>query len=129
MTIKEILLIDDNDIDNYINKLIVAKEKVVEKITIKNSPIDALQYLRTKEGEFPELIFLDIKMPEMDGFGFLDEFSKFTEVKKEKCSIVMLSSSCNNSDLEAAKKNPYLIKFLIKPLNNSKLSEVLKLLI
>ena len=84
MTIKEILLIDDNDIDNYINKLIVAKEKVVEKITIKNSPIDALQYLRSKEGEFPELIFLDIKMPEMDGFGFLDEFFKVYGAQKRK---------------------------------------------
>ena len=56
-----------------------------------------------------------------------DEFSKFTDIKKEKCNIVMLSSSNNGSDITAAKNNPYVIEFLIKPLNSSALSDVLKL--
>lgn len=127
MAIKKILLIDDNDIDNYINKKVIAKEYVATEIIVKNSPIDALHYLSTKEGDFPELILLDIKMPEMDGFEFLEEFSKFHTDKKEKCSIIMLTSSHNGGDIEAAKNNPYVIEFLTKPLNNTKLSKVLKL--
>jgi response regulator of citrate/malate metabolism len=128
MKFKEILLIDDNDIDNFINKRVVAIEKVAEIITIKNSPIDALHYLRTKEEKFPELIFLDIKMPVMDGFGFLEEFSKFAIDKIENCAIVMLSSSYNSVDIKASERHTYVIKFLIKPLNNTKLREVMKLL-
>lgn len=129
MKIQEILLIDDNDIDNFINKKMVTIEHIAEMVTVKNSPIDALDYLKNKENKFPELIFLDIKMPKMNGFGFLEEFSKFTDDKKEKCAIVMLTSSYNHADIEAAEKNAHVIKFLIKPLNSSKLKEVVKLLL
>lgn len=119
-------MIDDNEIDNFINKSVVANEQIAEMITVKSSPIDALHYLDNKESNFPELILLDIKMPVMSGFEFLDEFSKFTEDKKKQCVIVMLSSSHNNTDIEAAKENIHVKEFLVKPLNNIKLNEVLK---
>lgn len=126
MNINEILLIDDNNIDNYINKFIVERAKIGETITVKNSPIEALDFLKNKEGGFPELIFLDIKMPEMDGFGFLEAYSKFPEAKKNNSNIVMLTSSHNAEDIRKADENPYVKKYLIKPLDVSKLNDVLK---
>lgn len=124
----EILLIDDNYIDNYINKKIVTNEKIADTISVMLSPIEALDYLANKKDKYPELILLDIKMPQMDGFEFLSEFSKLPEAQKSKCRIIMLSSSHNMQDIEAAKKSPYVVEYLIKPLDASKLNAVIKLL-
>lgn len=124
----EILLIDDNYIDNYINKKIVTKENIADTISVMLSPIEALDYLANKKDKYPELILLDIKMPQMDGFEFLSEFSKLPEEQKSKCRIIMLSSSHNMQDIEAAKKNPHVVEYLIKPLDASKLNAVIKLL-
>ncbi len=129
MTVNEILLIDDNYIDNFINKTIVAKENITEEITVMLSPLEALNYLKNKNRGFPELIFLDIKMPEMDGFEFLTEFEKLSDQQKAKCNIIMLSSSHNIQDIETAKKNPHVLEYLIKPLDPSKLNAILKLMI
>lgn len=128
MTINEILLIDDNYVDNFINKKIISKEKITETITEKLSPIEALEYLEFKKNILPELIFLDIKMPQMDGFEFIDEFSKFSNFQHAKRRIVMLTSSYNTVDIEAAKNNPHVLEYVIKPLDQSKLNAVLKLL-
>lgn len=129
MKLKEILLVDDNYVDNYISRMVIENEDIVENLTVHSSSIDALEYLTAKEGEFPELIFLDIKMPIMDGFEFLNEFSKITDRKISKCQIVMLSSSNNTRDLEAAKNFPYVISYLSKPLTTANLYNILELVI
>jgi CheY-like chemotaxis protein len=67
-------------------------------------------------GIFPDLIFLDIKMPIMDGFGFLEEFSKLPEIKNNKCSIIMLTSSSDQDDVDRALQHQVVKKFLTKPL-------------
>ena len=129
MAVNEILLIDDNYIDNFINKIIVAKENITKNVTVMLFSLEALDYLKNKRRGVPELIFLDIKMAEMDGFEFLDEFEKLSDEQKAKCNIIMLSSSHNIQDIETAKKNPHVLEYLIKPLDTSKLNAILKLLI
>lgn len=122
------MLVDDNSIDNYVSKIVTEKENIAETITVKSSAIEALDYLKAKAGNFPELIFLDIKMPIMDGFEFLIEFSKFTVDKKANCAIVMLSSSISNADMEAASNDQHVIDYLSKPLSKEKLTKVLDIL-
>ncbi len=128
MIMNEILLIDDNFVDNYINEMIVTNEKIATTITVMLSPIEALEYLENKKDRFPELIFLDIKMPKMDGFDFLKKFSKLSGLEKGKCNVVMLSSSQNVKDIDAAKNNPFVLEYLMKPLDSSKLNNVLKMI-
>jgi len=119
MNSAHILLIDDNDIDNFITHHIIAKAEIAEKITIKNSAIEALEYLRTIKDDydqFPDLIFLDVAMPLMDGFGFLNEVIKFPKIIENQCFVAMLTSSNNQSDIDRAMQYPVVKKYFNKPL-------------
>lgn len=124
MKIQNILLIDDNEVDNFVNQHLVIKSNIAETITVKESAIEALEYLKTLDEKFPEIIFLDIRMPGMDGFEFLNHFEKFPVYLKEKCTVYMLSSSLSISDLDRATNNPNVKKFLNKPLDLDSLSDI-----
>ncbi|MCM4156452.1 response regulator [Gramella sp. AN32] len=116
---KHVLLIDDNEIDSYIAKHIITKSKMAQKINVQNSAIDALEFLGTLKNnpeEFPDNIFLDIQMPEMNGFGFLEEFKKFSESIQNQCRVIMLTSSNDPKDIDRSFQYPFVKKFLTKPL-------------
>ncbi len=122
MNSKHTLLIDDNEVDNYISQHIILKSKMSEKVTVKSSALEALEYLHTLKSnpeESPDLIFLDIRMPEMDGFGFLDEFNKFPDAIKNHCIIYMLTSSNDSNDITKSLQYPIVKKYLNKPLSMS----------
>ena len=126
--IKSILLIDDCDIDNFISSRLIKKIHGAAEAICKTSAEEGLQYLQLGiEGkvEIPEIIFLDIRMPSMDGFEFLREFAKLNPNVKSKCSIFMLSSSIDQRDIERAKKNPHVVDFITKPLSMDKLNNAL----
>jgi CheY-like chemotaxis protein len=121
MKVKNILLIDDNEIDQYITMHILLKQKAAENIVVQSSTFDALIYmegiLRNSPGQIPEYIFLDVRIPEMDGFGFLDEFTKFPEAIIKYCSVVILTSSSDPKDIERAMKYPVVKKYFEKSLS------------
>jgi CheY-like chemotaxis protein len=117
---KYVLLIDDNEIDSYIAKHMITKNRRPQKINVKSSAIEALEFLVTLEHkgeEFPDYIFLDIQMPEMDGFEFLDEFSKFPKELIDHCKVIMLSSSDYQQDIDRSFQFPFVKKFITKPLS------------
>ena len=120
MKFNKILLIDDNDVDNYIHKQILTKCNICTSIVTMSSAIDALEYLielKAKPDEVPEIIFLDIRMPGMDGFEFLDQYQKFPDSLKNRSRISMLTSSQDQEDVAKAKKYPGVQLFLNKPLS------------
>ncbi|OHX67704.1 response regulator [Flammeovirga pacifica] len=125
--IKTILLVDDNDTDNFINSRIIELTEFAEEIVIKNSGKKALEFLQERldtNANLPSLILLDINMPIVDGFVFLYEFENFPEELKQKSKIAILSSSDNESDIERIVNNEYVIKFITKPLTEESLLEV-----
>jgi len=126
-TMKHVLLIDDNEIDNYIAKHIISKSNMAQKISTQSSAIDALKFLGTLKndhGEFPDNIFLDIQMPEMDGFGFLEELKNFPEAIHDQCKVIMLTSSSDQQDIDRSFQYPFVKKFLNKPLTLSMLEDL-----
>ena len=125
-TIDLVMLVDDNDTDNFISKRIIEITEFASRVEVKNSGKSALDYLSSNqdnEDMLPNLIFLDINMPIVDGFVFLYEFEKFNDLIKDKCKVVILSSSDNKRDIDKIVNNNHVIKFITKPLTEIALEE------
>lgn len=122
-----VMLVDDNDTDNFISKRIIEITKFANSVEIKNSGKSALEYLEKYKDDavkLPDIIFLDINMPIVDGFVFLYEFEKFSELVKQKCKVIILSSSDNKRDIDKIVNNDHVIRFITKPLTENALSEI-----
>ncbi len=120
MKLEKVLLIDDSDIDNMVNKKVVERTGLATNVVVKNSASSALNFLKevaeSDRENIPDIIFLDIRMPEIDGFGFLEMFEKLPDPVQENISIVMLSSSIDSEDYNKAMQNRFVKQFLNKPL-------------
>ena len=86
--------------------------------------IDYLKENENKPENLPSIIFLDINMPIVDGFVFLYEFEKFNELVRNKCKVIILSSSDNKRDIDKIVNNNHVIKFITKPLTEVALDEI-----
>jgi CheY-like chemotaxis protein len=122
-----VMLVDDKDTDNFISKRIIEITKFARRVEVKSSGKSALDYLKENQSNvenLPNIIFLDINMPIVDGFVFLYEFEKFAEVVKNKCKVIILSSSDNKRDIDKIVNNNHVIKFITKPLTEVALDEI-----
>jgi len=126
--IKNILLVDDDDTSNFINKLVLRSMAIAGEIIVSTNGEDALDYLKNeslkkKSGEYPTLILLDINMPIMNGFEFLDAIKNSPEINDKDLHVCMLTSSTNPEDIRRAKEyNIY--GYLDKPLTPEKIKRV-----
>jgi CheY-like chemotaxis protein len=121
------MLIDEDEIDNIINQKIIESNNFSEKVLVFQTGTEALDFLRvnSKNAEnLPDLIFLDINMPIMDGFQFLEEFEKLDSPILDKSKIIMLSSSISPRDIDRAASNRFVKKYLNKPLNSRYLQAI-----
>lgn len=129
-----VLLVDDDDGTNFINRRIVQRAGIAEHIESVLNGKEAIEYL-TNTGKYlkddnkfpqPELIFLDINMPVMDGWEFLEAYHKLNDNQKSKIIIVMLTTSFNPDDRLRAEKNEDISGFQHKPLTLDMLSDIMK---
>lgn len=116
-----VLLIDDDPIIDFLHRKLLAKAGIVAPaITLYNgkTAIDALVKLNDQLSKNDTVLaFLDVNMPVLDGWGFLEELELIHPTLKFKLELFMLSSSNNPDDIQKSKKNPFVIDYLIKPLS------------
>jgi CheY-like chemotaxis protein len=125
---KNFILIDDDPLNNSISKMVL--KRVNEEVTVKDfeDPELALVYLEKEFGlglkEEKATLFLDINMPSISGWEFLDIFNTYSESIKNQINIYILSSSIDPMDIERAKLHPLVIGFLEKPLKTKSVSSI-----
>lgn len=127
MKYNSILVIDDSKYDRFIASEILEDYVEVLNFVSIDSAQNALEYLQSIEDNpkgLPEIILLDIKMPIMDGFDFLQKFDEFPESIKTSCKIFMLSSSIDPNDFQKAQKSKYVVDFIEKPLSAEKILRI-----
>ncbi len=125
--VENVLIVDDSPTDNFINERLIRYYKFSNKVVSKTSGFEALSYLRDNQDSLdnlPDIIFLDINMPVMNGFGFVGEFEKLPESITNKTKIVILSSSENPRDIAKIQNHESVIHYISKPLSEESLAKV-----
>jgi len=121
---KKVLLIDDDDIVNSINKVIIQHAKFADEVICITNVPDAIEFLNKEKenGGLPEVIFLDLNMPDRTGWDFMDEFRQIEENSNTK--IIMLTSSISIRDEEKANASDDVSAFISKPLSPELLNQI-----
>ncbi|WP_445720958.1 response regulator [Flavobacterium sp.] len=128
MKIEKIMIVDDNEFDCYITSKII--NNLDESIDIMefNSSLTAIQFLEEFQNspeKLPNLIFLDIYMPILDGFGFIEKFNTFSDVVKAHTKICILSTTVDDLYIHKAKINSSIL-YTSKPITNEFLQGIIK---
>ncbi len=125
---KDIYLIDDDRLVNFLNKemiQVMAPKSNIETFELAAKAIASLSNkLQLNEMSFPKWIFLDINMPFMDGWEFLEQYAQFPEKYRQHTKICLLSSSIDYNDLDRCAANPNVFNYLTKPLSDEQLDGI-----
>jgi CheY-like chemotaxis protein len=126
-----VMLIDDSEIDNFINQKTIDTTNFARRIYVHSSGRSALDFIKNIERNpdienelMPELIFVDINMPVLDGFQFADEFEKINRKIKAETKIVILTTSLDPADREKSKNNSVIKGYILKPLTKEVLDSL-----
>lgn len=129
--VPKVMLVDDSDTDLFINETMIKYSQLSDDIISFTSSTKALEHLKKVSlhadsfSEVPDIIFLDINMPLLNGFEFIREYQMLPTHIKDKCQIVLLSSTFNSNDIQRGTDNSNVIGLIAKPLTIESLHEML----
>ena len=125
-----VLIIDDDTVNNFIAETLIKKAAKDAEITIclnGQEAIDQLLSIKQSSGKLPRFIFLDIAMPVMDGWRFLDEYRRLNLHDNGHSEIIMISSSRFRHDIDRAHANAMVKEYIKKPLSMELVKRILKI--
>jgi|TARA_B110000908_G_scaffold170608_1_gene230688 CheY-like chemotaxis protein len=124
---KKVAIIDDDEIFQFTTKIKFEKLGLVEDVMIFNDGEEAMQFIQSGNKEdMPEILLLDINMPIVDGWDFLELFEKVPKEKKQMMEILMLSSSINPDDVKRAEANAYVVDYITKPISDADVKKIFR---
>lgn len=124
---RKVMIIDDNEIDIFIASSMILKHSLAEKIIKYTSAKDALDYLIKNQydtKELPEVVLLDINMPLLTGFEFMDIYKKLDARIKNHCKVYIVSSTIDKDEIKRAENNKNIVAFQVKPVTNKFLDSI-----
>jgi CheY-like chemotaxis protein len=127
-TVETLFLIDDDEIYLFTMKKIIEKNRLVSNVHEFHNGFDAIDFLNKMSTNnhvlLPDIILLDINMPVMDGWTFMELFSLLKPKLKKKITVYMISSSINKSDIDRAKSISDISDFIVKPIGSEQLKNL-----
>ncbi|WP_221409709.1 response regulator [Pseudochryseolinea flava] len=123
-----IALVDDDKVFQLTASRTIKAANLTDKILQFENGEEALQFLKVNAAEsenLPDVIFLDINMPFVDGWMFLDDYAELKEKLTKQIRIYMVSSSIDPRDIDRAKRNVHVREYVIKPVSREKFAELL----
>ena len=120
-----ILLVDDDPDDNMYHQIIIEEMGIVNNIAIALNGLEALEYLKKENQTAPEIIFLDLNMPKMNGWEFLEQYKHLNKEQKAKVVLVILTTSANPDHIKKAQEIEDVTGFETKPLSKEILNDIL----
>lgn len=122
-----VMIIDDNTIDLYISSRLIIRNNFGKKVMEYSDARVALQYLQDNQDNIaalPQVIFIDIYMPLMSGFEFLEAYDKLPDSLKNYCKALIISSTIDDNDILRARRDKNVISFQVKPINKEFLNRI-----
>lgn len=122
-----VMIIDDNMIDLYITTRMIVKNNFGKKVLKYWTAKEALKYLQENQytiSELPRVIFVDIYMPLMSGFEFLEAYDKLSPALKNHCKAYVVSSTIDDDDIARAHGDKNVVSFKVKPITKEFLNRI-----
>ncbi|HET9978406.1 MAG TPA: response regulator [Burkholderiaceae bacterium] len=119
MKLREVLVLDDSDADLLYSRLMVEAAGVAGKVSTFETGPEVLAYLQRAEGHQVDLILLDINMPEMNGFEFLDAYQRLHRAQQARAVVVMLTNSPDPAERARAQSFDCVKGYVVKPIDRA----------
>ncbi|MFK8045882.1 MAG: response regulator [Crocinitomicaceae bacterium] len=127
--IAKALLVDDNETTNFYNEDVIEETDLFEEIVVLPSGTETIEYfenIKEKNLELPNLMFLDINMPDYDGFEVLEALEELFEEDLDAVKVCMLTTSNHKKDIEKYEKFVNAVDYIAKPLMPERIAEVIE---
>jgi CheY-like chemotaxis protein len=124
-----VCIVDDDDIYQFTMVKTLKSLKLTDNIMVFSDGEEALNFMLDNlynDVELPDIIFLDIDMPIMDGFQFMEEYVKIKPKLGKKITIYMVSSSVDPVDIERARKISEITDYIVKPITQNQLTDIIQ---